>query len=79
MANPLAVYLSERSLTQTEFAERFSAATGRKVRQQQISRWALVGPPWMYRVLIARVTRGAVPVEAWPEKPATKPRKKRAA
>jgi hypothetical protein len=68
--NPLANYLERTGTPQAAFAARLERLLGTKVHQQQVSRWATGSTPRIgVRYLIAKATRGAVPVAAWPVKP----------
>lgn len=65
--SPLGRWLRDRGMTQTEFARQWHLATGLTLRLQVLSRWARgdATPIPHHRLLIARVTMGGVPVEAW--------------
>jgi hypothetical protein len=66
-ATLLAAYLAAGDISQTAFAAECARLTGLRVNPRVVSRWARgdVTPNQHSRVLIARATAGAVPVESW--------------
>lgn len=65
--SPLGAWLRQEGRSQTSFAREWQAATGLPLAPQVISRWARgdAVPIPHHRLLIARITLGAVPPDAW--------------
>lgn len=65
--SPLGAWLRETGRKQIDFRREWYAVTGIPLAPQVVSRWARgdATPIPHHRLIIARITLGAVPVEAW--------------
>lgn len=65
--SPLGEWLRRMGKSQAAFSKEWHAATGLRLAPQVISRWARgdATPIPHHRLIIARITLGAVPVDAW--------------
>lgn len=64
---PLARWLDRKGMTRRAFAARCTTAAGRPINHRVVERWARgdAVPAAASRTVIARATRGDVPVSAW--------------
>jgi hypothetical protein len=70
---PLARWLDAKGMTRRAFAIRCTTAAGRPIDHRVVERWARgdVVPSASSRTVIARATRGDVPVSVWDRLAAT--------